>query len=128
MHKIKLINILNRLTTRRQDAKIDALINYITSNINADDITDPDPSANSDKSPTSDSSYNEWQRSPTDEDDCNGKIEHCGRVTEIKTIIGSGWHDGIYYDDCMCCRSCMRGHDCTEPRPRNLKILRQLRS
>ena len=55
------------------------------------------------------------------------KIEHCGRVTEIRTIIGSGWHDGIYYDDCMCCRSCMRGHDCTEPRPRNLKMLRQLR-
>ena len=42
MHKIKLINILNRLTKRRQDAKIDALINYITSDITDDDITDPD--------------------------------------------------------------------------------------
>jgi len=42
MHKIKLINILNRLTTRRQDTKIDALINYITSDITDDDITDPD--------------------------------------------------------------------------------------
>ena len=40
--KTKIIEILYRLTKRRQDAKIDALINYITSDITDDDITDPD--------------------------------------------------------------------------------------
>ena len=39
--KIKIINILDRLTKRRQDAKIDKLIDYLFGD-NADDITDPD--------------------------------------------------------------------------------------
>ena len=40
MHKIKLISILNRLTKRRQDAKIDALINYLFGDKTADNTTD----------------------------------------------------------------------------------------
>ena len=66
------------------------------------DIFDSYPTPISEDSVWDEEEWTKWEANKA-----NGKIEHCGRVTEIKTIIGSGWHDGIYYDDCMCCRSCM---------------------
>ena len=54
--KTKIIEILYRLMKRRQDAKIDALINYITSDITDDDITDPDIKTGEIKSPDIDNS------------------------------------------------------------------------